>query len=580
MIAITGLFGRFSAKAAASTHEIDVIVAGSGAAGMTAALTAAKHGLKVVVIDSSAYFGGSTARSGGGIWIRNNPINQAEGVEDSLAEAEEYLAAVAGEFAPRELQRAFLVHGPAMVQFLLDHTPLKFRRMAGYSDYYPELPGGKPDGASIEPEIFDGNLLGSELSKLNPPYIDPPAGVVIYAADYKWLCLAKVTFQGARVAARAVRRYLEACLRRRKPLTMGQALAAGLRAGLMAAGVPVWLDTPLLDLSIDEQGRVDGVRVRQDGIDTLLKAKLGVIVATGGFERNLAMRQEFQKQPIGVDWTLGAVDNTGAGIRAGRRAGADLALMDDAWWGPSVPLAPGQPYFCLSERSLPGSILVNARGLRFVNESAPYHDVVNAMYQQELAADGSGVWLITDQNYRNRYLFRDILPGLALPQAWFDHKAVFKAASLSELAEQIKVPVESLEATVDTFNGYARTGEDLEFRRGDSAYDRYYADPGIKPNPSLGELRKAPFYAFRMVPGDLGTKGGLRTDGHARVLRADGSVIEGLYAAGNASASVMGRSYAGNGSTLGPAMTFGFIAAKAIAAAAGKSLSESAVDAG
>lgn len=560
MMTLPSILGRLGTKAYASTPEIDVIVAGSGAAGMTAALRAAKRGLKVLVIDSAPYFGGSTARSGGGIWIRNNPINQAAGVKDSVAEAEEYLAAVAGEFAPRDLQRAFLEQGPKMVQFLLDHTPLKFRRMAGYSDYYPELAGGKPEGTSIEPDIVDGKLLGPELSKLNPPYIPPPAGVVIYAADYKWLCLVKVTLQGARVAAQAVRRYVEAQLRRQKPLSMGQALAAGLRAGLMAADVPVWLNTQLIDLSVDDDGRVDGVHVRKDGVAMLLKAKHGVIIATGGFERNLAMRQQFQKQPIGVEWTLGTVSNKGEGIIAGRRLGADLALMDDAWWGPSVPLAPGQPYFCLSERSLPGSILVNARGERFVNESAPYHDVVNAMYRQDLAADGSGVWLITDQNYRNRYLFRDVLPGLPLPQAWFEHKAVYKAATLSELAEQIDVPATALSESVDLFNGYARTGDDLDFQRGASAYDRYYADPSNKPNPSLGELRKAPFYAFRIVPGDLGTKGGLKTDGRARVLRTDGSVIAGLYAAGNASASVMGRSYAGNGSTLGPAMTFGFIA--------------------
>ena len=283
LIAATGWLGRFSAKADAGAQEFDVIVAGSGAAGMTAALAAAKRGLKVVVIDASSYFGGSTARSGGGIWIRNNPINQAAGVQDSQAEAEEYLAAVAGEFAPRELQQAFLAQGPKMVQFLLEQTPLKFRRMAGYSDYYPELPGGKAEGASIEPEIFDGNLLGVELAKLNPPYIPTPTGVVIYAADYKWLCLAKVTLHGARVAAQAVRRYVEACFRRQKPLTMGQALAAGLRAGLIAAGVPVWLDTPLVDLSVDADGRVNGVKVCKNGLDSFIKAKHGVIVATGGF---------------------------------------------------------------------------------------------------------------------------------------------------------------------------------------------------------------------------------------------------------------------------------------------------------
>jgi len=565
MMASTLLFARFGASAPADELGFDVVVAGSGAAGMTAALTAAKRGLKVLVIDAASCFGGSTARSGGGIWIRNNPINQSAGVQDSLAEAAEYLAAVAGTNSPRDKQRAFIENGPKMVQFLLEHSPLEFRRMAGYSDYYPELPGGKPDGASIEPEIFDGNQLGKELSRLEPPYIPSPPGVVIYAADYKWLCLVRVSLHGARVAAQAVQRYVQAALRRQRPLTMGQALAAGLRKGLIDADVPVWLSTQLLDLNVDAQGRVDGVRVRRGGVDMLIKAKHGVIIATGGFEHNLALRREFQQQPIGTDWTLGAKENTGGGILAGRRLGADLALMDDAWWGPSVPLAPGQPYFCLSERSLPGSILVNARGERFVNESAPYHDVVNAMYRQGLAADGSGVWLITDQNYRNRYLFRDVLPGLPLPQAWFEQKAVYKASTLEDLAAQIEVPAAPLSDTVQTFNGYALTGQDADYKRGDSAYDRYYADPGIKPNPSLGALSKAPFYAFRIVPGDLGTKGGLKTNARSLVLRPNGREILGLYAAGNASDAVMGRSYAGNGSTLGPAMTFGFIAANDIA---------------
>ena len=565
MIASSLLFARFSSAAHADEQGFDVIVAGSGAAGMTAALTAAKRGLKVLVIDASPCFGGSTARSGGGMWIRNNPINQSAGVEDSYTEAAEYLAAVAGAFSPRDKQRAFLENGPKMVQFLLEHTPLRFRRMVGYSDYYPELPGGKPEGSSIEPEIFDGNQLGSELSRLEPPYIPSPPGVVIYAADYKWLCLVRVSLHGAKVAAQAVQRYVQAAIRRQRPLTMGQALAAGLRKGLIDAKVPVWLNSPLLDLSVDVQGRVDGVRVRRDGVDTLIRAKHGVILGTGGFEHNLALRREFQRQPIGTDWTLGAKENTGGGILAGRRLGADLALMDDAWWGPSVPLAPGQPYFCLSERSLPGSILVNARGERFVNESAPYHDVVNAMYRQGLAADGSGVWLITDQNYRNRYLFRDVLPGLPLPQEWFAQKAVYKAPTLDELATQIELPAAQLEDTVQTFNGYALAGQDADYKRGESAYDRYYADPGIKPNPSLGALSKPPFYAFKIVPGDLGTKGGLRTNAHSRVLRPNGSEVLGLYAAGNASDAVMGRSYAGNGSTLGPAMTFGFIAANDIA---------------
>ena len=566
MILASGIFKHFGGTAYAAEASYDVVVIGSGAAGMTAALTASKRGLKVLVVEKASKFGGSTARSGGGIWIRNNAINNEAGLVDSTEEAAEYLARVVDGSSPAENQAAFLREGPRMIDFLRKNTPLRFQYVPGYSDYYPELPGGKAEGASIEPEVFDGNILGSELKNLNPPAIATPPGVVIYTGDYKWLCLAKVSLEGAKRAARAVSRYVEKKLRGQTPLSMGQALAAGLRAGLMQAGVPVWLDTPLLDLSVDADGRVDGVVVSRAGVNTLIRARKGVVIASGGFERNAEMRAQYQKKPIGVDWTLGAKENTGDGIRAGERVGADIALTDEAWWGPSILFAPGQPYFCLSERSMPGSIMVNSDGVRFVNESAPYHDVVNAMYRQKRVGDDLPIWLITDHHYRQRYLFRDVLPGFPLPKEWYENGAVFSAPSIENLADMIHVPAEELQSTITAFNDSAEKGMDPIFGRGDSAYDRYYADPGVKPNPSLAPLRKGPFYAFRMVPGDLGTKGGLKTNAKAQVIRPDGSEIAGLYAAGNATSSVMGKSYAGNGATLGPAMTFGFIAANDLAA--------------
>jgi 3-oxosteroid 1-dehydrogenase len=545
--------------------EFDVIVIGSGAAGMTAALTANRRGLKVLVVEKSTKFGGATARSGGGIWIRNNAINQAAGIQDSFDEAAGYLQQVVGDGAPLENQQAFLKNGPLMIDFLMQNTPLRFRRMEGYSDYYPDLQGGKAEGSSIEPEVIDGRILGRELENLNPPYIPTPTGVVIFGGNYKWLCLATVTLQGAKVAAQGVTRFLETKLKGIKPLTMGQGLAAGLRAGLLWFKVPVWLNTPLEKLILDESGRVAGVTVHRQGELQNLKARHAVIITSGGFEHNAAMRNQYQQQPIGTEWTLGAASNTGDGIRSGQELGAATALMDDAWWGPSILLERGKPYFCLSERSLPGSIMVNSKAKRFVNESAPYHDVVNAMYRQPRDGQSLPIWLITDHRYRERYLFRDVLPGLPYPKAWYESGALFKADTLEELAKKINISDVELRETVERFNEGAEDGIDADYARGGNAYDRYYADPGIKPNPSLRSLVKAPFYAFRMVPGDLGTKGGLKTTAQARVLRQDGSEIPGLYAAGNASASVMGRSYAGNGSTLGPAMTFGFIAAHDIA---------------
>ncbi|MGW1216227.1 3-oxosteroid 1-dehydrogenase [Streptomyces sp. NPDC002499] len=541
----------------------DVVVIGSGAAGMTAALTAARAGLSCVVVEKAATFGGSAARSGAGIWIPNNPVLLAAGVPDTPAKAAAYLAAVVGPDVPASRQQAFLAHGPAMISFVMANSPLRFRWMEGYSDYYPELPGGLPNGRSIEPDQLDGNVLGAELAHLNPPYLDVPAGLVVFSADYKWLALSAVNVKGAAVAAECLARGTKAALLGQKPLTMGQSLAAGLRAGLQSAGVPVWLNTPLTSLYV-EGGAVTGAVVTRAGAAGLVRARRGVVVGSGGFEHNAAMRAQYQRQPIGTDWTVGAKENTGDGIRAGQQAGGALALMDDAWWGPAIPL-PGDPYFCLAERTLPGGLMINAAGSRFVNEAAPYSDVVHTMYDRNPTDPDIPAWLVVDQNYRNRYLFRDIAPTFVLPADWYGSGAAHKAWSFDALAASIGVPAAALRTTVSRFNSQALLGKDPDFHRGDSAYDHYYTDPGVLPNSCLAPLWLPPYYAFRIVPGDLGTKGGLVTDARARVLRSDGSVIPGLYAAGNASAAVMGHSYAGAGSTIGPAMTFGYIAARDLA---------------
>ncbi|HEY6796538.1 MAG TPA: 3-oxosteroid 1-dehydrogenase [Kineosporiaceae bacterium] len=560
--AVAGVAGAPGAQAAAASF--DVVVVGAGAAGMTAALRAAKRGCSTLVVEKAPTFGGSAARSGAGIWIPNNSVILAAGVPDTPEKAATYLAAVVGPEVPADRQAAFLAHGPEMISFVMENSPLRFRWMEGYSDYYPELPGGMPGGRSIEPDQLDGRVLGDELANLNPSYIPTPAGAVVFSGDYKWLTLSLVNAKGAAVATQCVIRYLTAVTQGQKPLTMGQSLAAGLRAGLASAGVPVWLNTPLVDLVIDGSGRATGVLVNRAGGQVAITANRGVVVCSGGFEHNLGMRTEFQQQPIGTDWTVGAKENTGDGIRAGRRAGGDLALMDDAWWGPAIPL-PEEPYFCLAERTLPGSILVNAAGHRFVNEAAPYSDVVHAMYRLNPTAPDIPAWLVADQRYRNRYLFKDVAPALPFPDAWYRSGAVVTAWTVADLARKMGVPAAALKDTIERFNGFAAAGKDLDFHRGDSAYDHYYTDPAVVPNSCLAPLSLAPYYAFKILPGDLGTKGGMRTDAFSRVLRHDGTVIPGLYAAGNASAAVMGHSYAGAGSTIGPAMTFGYIAANHIA---------------
>jgi 3-oxosteroid 1-dehydrogenase len=541
--------------------EFDLVIVGSGAAGMTAALTAAVRGLSTVVIEKTEYFGGSTARSGGGVWIPGNAVLRRAGIADTPEAARAYLAHVAGEDGPDSLRAAFLEHGPAMLDLVLANTPLEFAWVPDYSDYYPEAPGGKARGRSIEPVPIDGRILGAELTRLRPPYLPAPAGITVTQANYRWMMLGTSHPRAIWTTARVTGRMIVTRIRKRQLLSMGQALITGLRAGLARAGVPVWLNTTMTGLEVSD-GRVTGVRVtRADGSEAVVCARMGVLLASGGFEQNAEMRAKYQRAPIGTDWTVGSPGNTGEGIQLGEAAGGVLELMDDAWWGPSLPLT-GGPVFCLAERSLPGCIFVNGAGERFVNEAAPYVDAVHAMYDKH-TQDNPHIpcWLIADQRYRNRYVFTGMPPRKPLPRRWYKSGAVFRADTVAELAGQIGIPADALAKTVEKFNDFARAGKDADFGRGESAYDRYYGDPNCKPNPNLAPLAQPPYYAIKIVPGDLGTKGGLRTDERARVLRADGSVIDGLYAAGNTSALVMGRSYAGPGATIGPAMTFGYLAA-------------------
>jgi len=538
----------------------DFVVAGSGAAGLTAALTAAANGLSALVIEKTEYFGGSTARSGGGVWVPQNSVLRTAGIRDTTEEASAYLAHVAGETVPAGLRTAFLENGPGMLDFVLANTPLGFDWVPNYSDYYPEAPGGRPGGRSIEPRLLDGRVLGPELASLRPPYLPAPAHITVTQANYRWMSLGTSHPRAITTTARVTGRMIVSRMRHRQLLSMGQALAAGLRQGLVNAGVPVWLNTPMTGL-LTENGTVTGLTATRHGEPVAIRARRGVLLATGGFERNDEMRRRYQRAPVATEWTVGSPDNTGDGILAGHGAGGELELMDDAWWGPSIPLASG-PVFCLAERSLPGSIFVNSAGERFVNEAAPYVDAVHVMYDKHTDDDPHiPCWMITDQRYRNRYVFTGIPPRKPLPRRWFRSGVVFKADSLAGLAGQIQISADGLAKTVQKFNDFATSGKDSDFGRGDSAYDRYYGDPNCKPNPNLAPLTSPPYYAIKIVPGDLGTKGGLRTDEHGRVLRPDGSAIDRLYAAGNCSAMVMGRSYAGPGATIGPAMTFGYLAA-------------------
>jgi 3-oxosteroid 1-dehydrogenase len=545
-------------------RAFDVVVVGAGGAGMAAALTAARQGLDTLVIEKSSWFGGSTARSGGGVWIPGNYALKAAGEADDLAESKRYLDSIVGDVVPKVRRDTYIDRGPELMEFLREHTPVRFTWVPEYADYLPEAPGGRPRGRTVEPIPLDGRFLGDELERLHPPYGKAPANLIVTQADYRKISLGLRSIKGPLTMLRVMLMRVVSLLLGRKMYAMGNAVAIGLRKGLMDAGVPVSYDTELTDLVI-EDGRVVGVKVVKDGVPAEIRATRGVILGAGGFEKNLEMREKYQPQPTSVDWTTGAPSNAGGGILAGIAAGAQVDLMDDAWWGPTIPL-PNGPWFCLAERNLPGSIIVNGAGKRFMNEALPYVEAVHEIYNgEQTGVTHVPSWMIIDQRYRNRYLFAGLSPRQPFPGRWFKEGVIKKAATIEELATEIGVPADALAETVERFNGFAETGVDEDFHRGESAYDKYYSDRTVKPNPSLHRIDQAPFYAVKIVPGDLGTKGGLVTDERARVLRPDGSVIPGLYAAGNASAAVMGHTYAGPGATIGPAMVFGYLAAEDIA---------------
>jgi 3-oxosteroid 1-dehydrogenase len=548
-------------------RAFDVVVVGAGGAGMAAALAAARQGLDTLVVEKSSWFGGSTARSGGGVWIPGNYALKAAGEADDLAESKKYLDSIVGDVVPKARRDTYIDRGPELMEFLKEHTPVRFTWVPEYSDYLPEAPGGRPRGRTVEPIPLDGRFLGEELERLHPPYGKAPANLIVTQADYRKISLGLRSIKGPLTMLRVMLMRVVSLVLGRKMYAMGNAVAIGLRKGLLDAGVPVSYDTELTDLVI-ENDRVVGVKVVRDGVPAEIRANRGVILGAGGFEKNLEMREKYQPQPTSVDWTTGAPSNAGGGILAGIAAGAQVDLMDDAWWGPTIPL-PNGPWFCLAERNLPGSIIVNGAGKRFMNEALPYVEAVHEIYKgEQTGVTHVPSWMVIDQRYRNRYLFAGLSPRQPFPGRWYKEGVIKKGATIEELAAEIGVPAEALAETVERFNGFARTGVDQDFHRGESAYDKYYSDPSVKPNPSLHAIDHGPFYAVKIVPGDLGTKGGLVTDERARVLRADGSVIEGLYAAGNCSSAVMGNTYAGPGATIGPAMTFGYLAALDIAQAA------------
>ncbi|MDO5502085.1 MAG: FAD-dependent oxidoreductase [Actinomycetia bacterium] len=536
-------------------EEVDFVVVGAGT-GMLGALAAAEAGLKVLVVEKSEFIGGSTALSGGGFWIPTNSLLQEAGVTDSTERVHEYLTAVIDGETDESRWGTFLEHGPAAVDTLRRTTPLEFLHMVEYADYFPELPGGSATGRAMEPAPFNARTLGDKREHVRPPAMAAPLPMPISGRSYRWINLIARHPRGILTAAKLVGLGVGGLALKREYIAGGGALAAGLYAGLLKAGISVWRNAPLTGLVLDGD-RVTGVTVDRDGVPTTVQARRGVLLSAGGFDRNEAMRHEHQSEKLDTDWAFGATSLTGDAITiAQEQAGADLAFMDEAWWFPAVPLPGPMPGTLLAERSLPGQMIVNQAGERFMNEAVNYMTAGQILITQDLP-----VWMIFDQRYRNRYLLGGgVFPRQALPKEWYEAGIAHKADTVQALADQVGLA--NLAATVERFNLFAGSGRDDDFHRGASAYDRYYGDPTVTPNPCLGPIDQGPFYALQVVPGDLGTCGGVRADGLSRALRPDGSIIEGLYASGNAAGNAFGRVYPGPGATIGQGMTYAYIAAQ------------------
>ena len=553
----------------------DVIVAGTGAGGMSAALTAAIEGLSVLLVEKHDRVGGSTAISGGAVWIPMNAQTEAAGHPDDENKVWRYMQATVANSAPVEMQKAFLRNGPLALEFLSKHTDVQLVARTYSPDYYPDRDGANLGGRSLDPLPFDGREFGAHFAELRDPLPEFTVlgGMMVNMTDARNLLAATRSFAAWKASMKLVLRYWADRLRgyhRGTRLLLGNALAARLFKSVLDRRIPYWLSSPAEKLLRDANGRVVGLQVRREGRLVSLRARRGVVMATGGFPWDAQLRAELYPQPTG-SWSMSPEQNSGDGIRMAREAGGVLGPMGSspAFWTPiSILKRPDgselrYPHL-VWDRAKPGLMAVNASGRRFVNESTSYHEFVRGMYRSHLDAPTLPAFLICDNDFIERWGLGLALPG-GRPR---DHLVragyLYRAGTLEALAAQMGIDRAGLNASADQFNRAAELGRDEAFGKGSTSYNQYLGEPGYTPNPCLGPLARGPFWGVKVYAGDIGTAYGVHCNEQAQALDADGRVIAGLYAAGNDMHSVMGGEYPAPGITLGPALTFGWVAAQHI----------------